>query len=973
MATQVKKSAKINLYKFVSPVKATSKSEDVALIKAQNSTTSAVNNLGKTLNSLAKVLTEFRDNQISLLKSFEATAPKKFVPKFNQAEQKGPFVKEEAEQGQNTKAPSWLEAIFNLVKDFIQLAVVGPALAWLSDPANRQTIVNTLETIGKIFEIIGGFVTDRMKDAIDGLYDFFREDSSWWEKLTGFFKGFGNFALLMIGLRWITSPAKMVKDVGKVINTFWNVLKALGTGLTKRGLGGGKLPPGPRPRGGLRKGLATTALLVGGGLAVNYAMNRGGGKGEGEGEGEDEGFSKGGRLPKRAGGGWINGPMSGYPVSLDGGRSTSFIGHGTEYVAPAKSGGGYVIPVNTPATKNNPGLTDRRINEASRMGFDLGGLLGRGKTDPSNDHKMKKMAAGGKMPSVTSNGGGNRRMELGKRYKWSDLAPHHSNEGQIRTYGGIPIGHPKDYGIGVHPNFMPSGPNGRIITPQSGKVIFNDDTATAQGYGNTVVIKGPLGHMQFSHMQKKSKVRVGQQVSKGTVLGLQGTTGSSTAEHLHLNATKKGHEAYVNYHTLGRARTSSTDSGSSYTGTGNLSGSVNQKSGQLAAFFKRKWSLKKFQAAAIVGTLRKEGFAGGHPDVREGGARGAPTYNGTRKQGYGWVQWTNTQGGGPNDRLNRALIHLGMQNNPRPWTDADNIKVMDWEIKKYYPTLLPELKKTNNIADAVRTYVGIFEAGGMSQIPRYERQEGGGFIQRRVKEAKIVMDNMDGASDTLSLDGGDTDSMGDDQHMEPMPKDPMEALSSLQSGLLSAFGIDSAQSTSSPSTAAADSKKGNKSGTTGQGTDKLGPAHMRPGQGAGTPGAGAAGDSKSDTKPGSAASASTIGGTSPPSAIPPAASRSGASAASPTGSTSSSSLVTQTGNTLKAKQAKQRAANQNLAAVAAVAAQQNQKVQALAAATAQPTPQGKQSKPKVVATGGGGGRDLISQLNSTNNPMRSNF
>ena len=105
---------------------------------------------------------------------------------------------------------------------------------------------------------------------------------------------------------------------------------------------------------------------------------------------------------------------------------------------------------------------------------------------------------------------------------------------------------------------------------------------------------------------------------------------------------------------------------------------------------------------------------------------------------------------------------------------------------------------------------------------------------------------------------------------------------------------------------------------------------MRPGKGAGTPGAGAAGDSTSDTKAGSTAGASNVGGTSPPPAVPPAASSSGASAASPVGGTSSSSLVTQTGRNLKARQMRQQRANQNLAAVSAVAAQQNQKVQALA-------------------------------------------
>ena len=87
------------------------------------------------------------------------------------------------------------------------------------------------------------------------------------------------------------------------------------------------------------------------------------------------GRSEGGKLPGRKSGGWISGPQSGYPVSLDGGASASFIGHGTEYVAQ-RSSGGFVIPVDTPSTKTNPGLTQQRITEATGSGFNLSGMNG---------------------------------------------------------------------------------------------------------------------------------------------------------------------------------------------------------------------------------------------------------------------------------------------------------------------------------------------------------------------------------------------------------------------------------------------------------------------------------------------------------------------------------------------------------------------------------------------------------------------
>jgi hypothetical protein len=82
--------------------------------------------------------------------------------------------------------------------------------------------------------------------------------------------------------------------------------------------------------------------------------------------------------PGFARGGWISGPQSGYPVSLDGGRSTSFIGHGTEWVGRSSGGKAFVVPFNTPATKGSPGLTGRRIKEAKRGGFALPANMAKG-------------------------------------------------------------------------------------------------------------------------------------------------------------------------------------------------------------------------------------------------------------------------------------------------------------------------------------------------------------------------------------------------------------------------------------------------------------------------------------------------------------------------------------------------------------------------------------------------------------------
>ena len=85
-------------------------------------------------------------------------------------------------------------------------------------------------------------------------------------------------------------------------------------------------------------------------------------------------------------GGWINGPQSGYPVSLTG-MATDFIGHGLEWVGKALNGNSFVIPFDTPATRKDKGLTGKRMKQAMAGGYAmppqmmLGGLFGKKKPD----------------------------------------------------------------------------------------------------------------------------------------------------------------------------------------------------------------------------------------------------------------------------------------------------------------------------------------------------------------------------------------------------------------------------------------------------------------------------------------------------------------------------------------------------------------------------------------------------------------
>ena len=66
----------------------------------------------------------------------------------------------------------------------------------------------------------------------------------------------------------------------------------------------------------------------------------------------------------------LYGPMGGCRASLDG-RGVDFIGHGREFVARKPGGGAFVIPFETPDTITDPGLTNKRIAQAMKGGYNL--------------------------------------------------------------------------------------------------------------------------------------------------------------------------------------------------------------------------------------------------------------------------------------------------------------------------------------------------------------------------------------------------------------------------------------------------------------------------------------------------------------------------------------------------------------------------------------------------------------------------
>ena len=469
-----------------------------------NANTLAMNRLGATTNSIASNLGQvlkieqarFKQEKLERRRSFKPTYTKREPVKFGLGGLGAALF---------SKMGGFWNAISGLIGGLLKYLFIRGILEWMANPRNKQKIVTILETGKKVVTFLYNFTKGRVAGIIDGLAKAFDGDKSLKERMGGALGALTNLGLLLLGIRWLSNPTKIIKDVGFVLGRFKSALTlflkfvSVPFKLAAWAVAAPLRLAARNPKAALA---IATVGLIGGAAAKNKYDNdedfraqvdekyagaknftteqwnnalrelgtirnalRGdqdtiidnvrdeagqvrdaitgqfnemvgeqqpsssipfiGQKGqtgdsfieqylqkntEFQGETVDaiselgaslnesfklnesivEGLNSVGLsadspiLPERSlgglvksfskGGGYIKGPKSGYPVSLDGGKSASFIGHGTEYVSNKSDGSSFVIPIDTPHTDRNPNLQIKRTQEALSQGYGLKGM-----------------------------------------------------------------------------------------------------------------------------------------------------------------------------------------------------------------------------------------------------------------------------------------------------------------------------------------------------------------------------------------------------------------------------------------------------------------------------------------------------------------------------------------------------------------------------------------------------------------------
>ena len=419
MATTVKKGAKINFYKFVSPKTEGAQGSDAnpSLTNSLRGNVRAVNNLGKTVNSIGKVVVSIKKTTHQQLIEQRKNRVK-FKPLYNKPLKKGSMTSFFKKMSTG-RVPGFLESLLNLLASLFKFFIGRAILKWLANPENQEKVRKGIEVIGKMLKIVASWAKFGTNMAFNGLYEMLADDSTWWERLVGFGKFIIGIGTLLLPLRWLTigGVGRLVADLkgsialvktaivgikawvataaagplaflfvaggvaamAALLNKLWNQRDRIDATLEADDAKRQKLIEEGMDPGKAEELVQQTRIPDAGGSGTfnntnNRWQNPTAIPGDFDYPGRFE-FAKGGKLAEFArGGGWIHGSQKGYPVSLDGGGVPDFIGHGTEYVARKGDGTAFIVPFDTKATRVNPNLTHTRLKEAKSMGYDLSGL-----------------------------------------------------------------------------------------------------------------------------------------------------------------------------------------------------------------------------------------------------------------------------------------------------------------------------------------------------------------------------------------------------------------------------------------------------------------------------------------------------------------------------------------------------------------------------------------------------------------------
>ena len=125
------------------------------------------------------------------------------------------------------KAKGWLEKLLGpflgILESIIKLGVVLPALKWISEPGNKETVERFVEAAKVVFGKIYEFASGSVGLLLDGISAMFDKDKSAWDRFKGFLKVLAGVAGL-IALKALFNPIGLMTTLFDAIGGLFDML-----------------------------------------------------------------------------------------------------------------------------------------------------------------------------------------------------------------------------------------------------------------------------------------------------------------------------------------------------------------------------------------------------------------------------------------------------------------------------------------------------------------------------------------------------------------------------------------------------------------------------------------------------------------------------------------------------------------------------------------------------------------------------
>lgn len=223
--------AKLVLYKPAKPLKGK------GVLAAHSQKTLAINQSGVISNSIGKIVMEMK-SIASATVSFQKYQEKKQkklarLEKDKAAEnlQEGKILPDGPPEGninegknadlKDTKtakgAMTWMEQVFgpflNVMKDLITLVITKAVFDFMKNPKNAETVQWVVETTGKVFKFLAGWVKGSVENLLDGMGKVFDSNAPFWDRI----KGFGQMLMGFLGLAALMNPFGLMMGIITIV------------------------------------------------------------------------------------------------------------------------------------------------------------------------------------------------------------------------------------------------------------------------------------------------------------------------------------------------------------------------------------------------------------------------------------------------------------------------------------------------------------------------------------------------------------------------------------------------------------------------------------------------------------------------------------------------------------------------------------------------------------------------------------